>query len=174
MNISALTAHDREAVVTALEASEMRDRRSNHGDGIAFLIEEAIYRQSTTHEEYTASVIRFMLALTHNMARVMSLIGKTSADNVVGMDDNTILHGTGVVRAQHRFDDREHRFKSMLQEKFEELTDNAHHDQDEGLLQCKRCQSTNVMWDQRQTRSADEGMTIIAQCLACSNTWIMS
>lgn len=141
---------------------------------VAQVLEEAIHQSATTHEEYVASVVRLLFALSHNRNHIMKLVQKTSAHEVVAMEDAELLVGTGVARAQEQLDDREHRFKSMLQEKFEELTDKGRHEEGEGLLKCGRCQSTNVIWDQRQTRSADEGMTIIAQCLSCNNTWSMS
>lgn len=141
---------------------------------VAQAIEKAIHRRSTTHEDYVASVVRMIFALSHNRNRIMGLVQKTSADEVVAMGDAELLVGTGVARAQEQLDDREHRFRSMLQEKFEELTDKGRHEEGEGLLKCARCHSTNVIWDQRQTRSADEGMTIIAQCLSCNNAWSMS
>lgn len=142
---------------------------------LAQALERAIHRKAASdHAEYTALVVRMLFALSHNREGVMRLVQRTSAERVLEMDDAALLEGTGVARAQEQLDDREHRFKSMLQEKFEELTDKERHEEGEGLLQCKRCQSTNVIWDQRQTRSADEGMTIIAQCLSCNNTWSMS
>ena len=38
-------------------------------------------------------------------------------------------------------------------------------------IQCKACGSTRVSWVQKQTRSADEAMTIFAQCEKCSASW---
>lgn len=41
-----------------------------------------------------------------------------------------------------------------------------------GLI-CRRpgCMSDNVIYVEKQTRSADESATIIARCLTCSNIW---
>ena len=41
----------------------------------------------------------------------------------------------------------------------------------EGLLQCFKCKSTRIESYQRQTRSADEAMTMFCMCLSCHHRW---
>lgn len=41
----------------------------------------------------------------------------------------------------------------------------------EGLYQCTRCKSKKTYSRQVQTRSADEGMTSIIQCIECNKVW---
>jgi len=41
----------------------------------------------------------------------------------------------------------------------------------EGILQCGRCKSKRVIWYQMQTRSADEPMTVFANCSECGKHW---
>jgi len=41
----------------------------------------------------------------------------------------------------------------------------------EGILQCHRCKSKRVVWYQMQTRSADEPMTVFANCSECGKRW---
>ena len=41
----------------------------------------------------------------------------------------------------------------------------------EGILQCGRCKSKRVVWYQMQTRSADEPMTVFANCSECGKRW---
>jgi DNA-directed RNA polymerase subunit M/transcription elongation factor TFIIS len=41
----------------------------------------------------------------------------------------------------------------------------------EGLYQCSRCKSKKTYSRQVQTRSADEGMTSIIQCMECGKVW---
>lgn len=41
----------------------------------------------------------------------------------------------------------------------------------EGILQCGRCKSKRVVWYQMQTRSADEPMTVFANCSECGKHW---
>ena len=39
------------------------------------------------------------------------------------------------------------------------------------LNRCRKCGSTEVEWHQRQTRSADEGITTFCQCRQCGKRW---
>lgn len=38
-------------------------------------------------------------------------------------------------------------------------------------IKCRKCQSDNIYSESRQTRSADEAMTIFYTCLNCGNKW---
>lgn len=40
-----------------------------------------------------------------------------------------------------------------------------------GIEECRRCASKNVIYAEKQTRSADEGMTVFYSCLNCGKTW---
>ena len=44
----------------------------------------------------------------------------------------------------------------------------------ESFVQCSKCQSTEVIWEQKQTRGADESMTIFFQCKTCGKRWKMN
>ena len=39
------------------------------------------------------------------------------------------------------------------------------------LLTCRRCKGSNVDYVEKQTRSADEPMTVFATCLDCQTRW---
>lgn len=41
----------------------------------------------------------------------------------------------------------------------------------DGMLQCRSCKSMKTTYYQMQTRSADEPMTVFAQCLNCQRRW---
>jgi len=41
-----------------------------------------------------------------------------------------------------------------------------------GVFKCKRCGSENTSYVQKQTRSADEGMTTFITCEDCNNHWV--
>lgn len=118
---------------------------------------------------YKQGVVRFMHALMHNRRHIVQ--NYTPAEALRCAPD-LLLVNTVTDQLRRQTDMHERRFKEMLHERFEELELSS--DNTEGLLQCARCKSTNVVWEQRQTRSADEGMTIIAVCTKCSNTWVMS
>ena len=48
----------------------------------------------------------------------------------------------------------------MLQEKYEALDDRAY----DAIVRCRRCGSSDVAWEEKQTRSADEAMTLYVMC----------
>lgn len=41
----------------------------------------------------------------------------------------------------------------------------------DGLLQCECCKSWKTRYVERQTRSADEPLTVFATCLDCNTNW---
>ena len=49
-------------------------------------------------------------------------------------------------------------------------------DEEDGvsLMQCSKCHSANIVWEQKQTRGADESMTIFFQCKNCGKRWKMN
>jgi DNA-directed RNA polymerase subunit M/transcription elongation factor TFIIS len=65
-------------------------------------------------------------------------------------------------------DDRQLKFERMLQEKYESIDDQKNCT---SSLKCRRCNSIDVTWDQKQTRGADEAMTVFCVCAVCSNRW---
>lgn len=64
---------------------------------------------------------------------------------------------------------RKTRFEQMLQEKYEMLNDKSFNT----TLKCRRCGSSEVGWEQKQTRSADEASTVFCTCNKCKNRWRM-
>ena len=39
---------------------------------------------------------------------------------------------------------------------------------------CKKCGSHDVVWTEKQTRGADEAMTVFCECNACKSRWRLS
>jgi transcription elongation factor S-II len=44
---------------------------------------------------------------------------------------------------------------------------------DTSLIRCSRCRSSDVTWEQKQTRGADESMTVFFTCTNCDKRWKM-
>ncbi len=44
---------------------------------------------------------------------------------------------------------------------------------DDSLIRCSRCRSADVSWEQKQTRGADESMTLFFTCTNCDKRWKM-
>ncbi len=40
-----------------------------------------------------------------------------------------------------------------------------------GGFKCRRCGSDKTQYQQKQTRSADEPMTVFIECMACGKRW---
>ena len=57
----------------------------------------------------------------------------------------------------------------MLQEKYDALNDKTF----ESIVRCRRCGSGEVTWEEKQTRSADEGATVFCACTVCKNRWVL-
>jgi transcription elongation factor S-II len=61
--------------------------------------------------------------------------------------------------------------QTLVEERNERKADT---DVGEAFLTCRRCKSANVDTDAKQTRSADEPMTVFALCRECGNRWHMN
>ena len=78
--------------------------------------------------------------------------------------DGTLL---GRIQAEGRL--REERFQQMLQEKYDAINDK----QFQAVVRCRRCGSSDVSYDDKQTRSADEATTVFCVCTVCKNRWVL-
>ena len=55
----------------------------------------------------------------------------------------------------------------------EELFSQGRKERSAGFMKCAKCKSTEVDVEQKQTRSADEPMTLFALCTNCGTRWTM-
>ena len=83
--------------------------------------------------------------------------------------DDALTDGTLVGRIADERVARARRFERMLEEKYEALNDATF----QSIVRCRRCGSEEVSWDEKQTRSADEGATVFCVCTHCNNRWTM-
>ena len=84
-------------------------------------------------------------------------------------DDDTLTRGTLVGRIREESRARAARFEQMLHEKYEALNDRDY----QAIVRCRRCGSQEVSWEEKQTRSADEGATLFCACATCKNRWVL-
>mgnify|MGYP001997108189 CR=1 FL=1 len=61
------------------------------------------------------------------------------------------------------------RFEKMLADKYDSLNDESF----QAIVKCQRCGSNEIRWEEKQTRSADEGAPVFCTCLACKNRWVL-
>lgn len=83
--------------------------------------------------------------------------------------DEVLAHNTLKGRIQQEARARDERFTAMLQEKYDALNDETF----AAIVRCRRCGSEEVTWEEKQTRSADEGATVFCSCTTCKNRWVM-
>jgi transcription elongation factor S-II len=81
---------------------------------------------------------------------------------LVQYDDSMLASGTDVDTWMQDFKVRNSHFASFLEDK------NCVED---GVLKCRRCNSCDISIHQKQTRSADEGITNFCECLKCGLRW---
>jgi len=82
---------------------------------------------------------------------------------LVALDDAELGRGTESARWNEAYVAKKRVEKSMLAEDSQTKSGN--------FFRCRACKSTNVEHQQKQTRSADEGMTIFLHCKDCDKRW---
>lgn len=88
---------------------------------------------------------------------------------VVRAHDNDLTCDTLVGRIRDEARVRALKFEHMLQEKYEAIDDHEF----KAIVRCRRCGGTDVVWDEKQTRSADEGASVFCTCTTCKNRWVL-
>ena len=124
-------------------------------------VEARCHAPSTTRAEYHAHVRRATFNLRNNPA-----IG----DEVTTIDDEALARGTLMEKIVRARQERDERFCKMLQEKYDELNS---HGQGQSILRCRKCRGTDIHWDEKQTRGADEAATVFCVCTTCHNRWVI-
>lgn len=126
------------------------------------------------HQYYTKKVLQLEWALRINNNLLDSSVPASSIEQLVYLSSSQLAAGT------------------PLQAKFDNLlnSDDAVHVQIEseldniqnivipaststGALCCSKCYSNNIALEQKQTRGADESMTIFCECQQCGKRWKM-
>jgi DNA-directed RNA polymerase subunit M/transcription elongation factor TFIIS len=88
---------------------------------------------------------------------------------LVAMDNSDLAKGSILERVQEQQKAREYYFSHLLKSKMDQIdTSNS------CILKCRSCGSSDISWQQKQTRGADEAMTIFCTCNTCKNRWKMS
>lgn len=102
-----------------------------------------------------------------NVSVSPGLLQKYTPSVLVHLDDTTLAAGTDVERwhTTHAASMEQH---ALLREEHK-----VDADVNSGALTCNRCLSHDVEVHQKQTRSADEGMTVFCVCNKCGMRWKM-
>ena len=118
-------------------------------------------------KRYRAKVVEMVRNLESNARHLLETYAAT---DLAHLDADSLGHGTESVRLRRMHADSERRMTEVL-ERGERGIDNLR--SAEGLLHCSRCGSDDVHVELKQTRSADEGMTVFAKCNKCGKSWRM-
>ena len=130
----------------------------------AYNLEAGIHSISLSTSMYEDKILQIL----HNVRTNKKLLEK--GDKVIVMSDAEMAEGTIVEDIENQQLQRFERFDQMLQDKYETLNDRTY----TSTLKCRRCGSSDVSWEQKQTRGADEAMTVFCTCAKCKNRWKMS
>lgn len=126
-------------------------------------IEAAIHASSSSHEMYKDKSLQIL----HNLKMRPNLL--EAGANIVCMTDVEMSQDTIIANIENETQLRRARFDSMLQNKYDQMSDAAYR----STMKCRRCGSEDVQVEQKQTRGADEAMTVFCSCSRCSNRWTM-
>lgn len=97
------------------------------------------------------------------MAKLAVRLPDEPVVDVLRADSAALAARTGHTAVIEKLEEEKLRIDSMLAASRKERS--------AGFLKCARCKSTDVDVDQKQTRSADEPMTLFALCINCGTRW---
>ena len=123
-------------------------------------VEGVVHGMSVSEADYDDLVLRSAFNLANNPG-----VGA----EVVCQTDAALARGTLLGKLEDERAARKARFEQMLQEKYDALDDQ----QFAAIIKCRACGSTEVRWEEKQTRSADEGASVFCTCNSCKNRWVM-
>ena len=109
--------------------------------------------------------------LCFNLHQNPALLEEFKLEEVCTLSDERMTKGTIVQRYRDQERSRMEAIQSMLKEKYEDVTNQS---STTGLIRCRACGSCDISWEQKQTRGADEAMTIFCSCTRCKSRWKMS
>lgn len=121
--------------------------------------EALCHAASNTPHEYADQVRRAAFNLREN---------PRLTEEMVQRPDATLTSGTLLGRIESETRMRNERFDQMLHEKYEAISAG----QFKSLIRCRRCGSSEVTYEEKQTRSADEAASLFFSCTTCRNRWV--
>lgn len=139
----ALTANFRKVISSGAISASMQDPKTS----IAKDLERQVFEASSGDpDEYARLLMQTMFALQHESFR----------EEHKGAEFQEIMRFRDVDKSVDRVKKLE--MQNEEDRKFE------------GYLTCS-CGSKDIQWDNRQTRSTDEGYTLFCICRKCGNEW---
>lgn len=132
-------------------------------------VERQVYAQSAAARQ---PYMRLARTMAFNLGQNGAYLSKTYPPHRLPQLDHTLLAKTTPMESWYQ----EHLENKSKEEEIlrAQPTDFLEDDDGTSLMQCSKCHSSNIVWEQKQTRGADESMTIFCQCKDCGKRWKMS
>jgi hypothetical protein len=135
------------------------------------LIEEAIYFASLSNSiMYTQKLTQ----IAHAIGLNPSLVKQYAYHVLVLLDDTLLSVGTPVETWWDEYAQKLSYQRMVLSERevYEQI-ELTHTDTSNAVLVCFKCHSKSIETEQKQTRGADEAMTVFCKCRNCETRWRM-
>jgi len=129
-------------------------------------VETGLARFHRNEELYIAAAQR----MGHNLHFHPALRRQFAAEDLASLTDDQ-LRGPILQRFITAEAERADAITEMLRQKYDSVGAVA---VTSSTLRCRGCDSADVSWQQKQTRGADEAMTIFCTCATCGNRWKLS
>lgn len=129
----------------------------------ARVVEACVHAMSTTYNIYIDKMQQVILNAKNNPE--LNLKGP----DIVLMSDEEMAKGTIIEDIARESHEQRLKFEQIMQEKYDRINEQSYRT----TLKCRRCGSSDVTWEQKQTRGADEAMTVFCTCNKCKNRWTM-
>ena len=127
----------------------------------ASTVDTAVY---TRHDGEAQPYLDGMRSLLYNLQTNPRLRALSGAD-LAGLSDEDMRQGTVLEEIERGAKQRQAHFEAMLQQRYESL------ESERPLMRCRRCKKSHLAFEQKQTRGADESMTVFVSCKECGLHW---
>jgi hypothetical protein len=131
-------------------------------------LEGAIYADAEGRAPYMRSLRAAVFHLRQNGRHLM---GAHAPESLIQLDHVLLAKGTPGEAWHQQHMERQAKEAALQASK---PIDFFEGEDDPSLIRCSRCRSADVTWEQKQTRGADESMTLFFTCSNCDKRWKMS
>jgi DNA-directed RNA polymerase subunit M/transcription elongation factor TFIIS len=107
--------------------------------------------------------------LSYNMRITPRLAQEYNPASLISLSDEQLAKGT-MVENVHKNDKKHRDYIQAVLKNYESMSSL----QEMAPLRCRQCGSADIQWEQKQTRGADEAMTVFCSCTKCQLRWKMS
>ena len=157
-------------IETRVKTIEMLKSMLSLGNAQVSSIEKSIFCKNPEFEEiYILNSKRVCFNL-FSMPRPQMLSFVSNSESALAFLPNNFLANENFKLFMKREREDYESVLNFLTEKVEEGSVSSLKNQQAAII-CSKCRSSNVNMQMKQTRSADEGMTLFFACVACDARW---